>query len=170
MHTTNGIIRVNIINKGIKYKCSFFVVPGQGSALLGMADYEQQQLPSMNCQSTNDQYNGRQINEQTKQGKSKVCNSLKISTTVQPSRHTNVECNERIRQEGDRIKECKRRTNTERGNFYNGKIRIDRQETRETLLLWGHSNINHVDIFTSMHCTTYHHARERCQYVTVEGK
>ena len=33
-----GICQIVIINEGIKYKCSFFVVPGNGSALLGMPE------------------------------------------------------------------------------------------------------------------------------------
>ena len=57
--------RVTILNNGIEYQCSFFVVPRKGPAFLGMSDCEWLQPLSINCQTTSDQHNGRQINEQT---------------------------------------------------------------------------------------------------------
>ena len=41
------------INKGMKYQCNFIVGPGNGSALLGIADCECLQLMSINCQTLN---------------------------------------------------------------------------------------------------------------------
>ena len=45
-----GVCKVNIINKGIEYQCSFFVVPGNIQALLVMLQCERLQLLSINCQ------------------------------------------------------------------------------------------------------------------------
>ena len=53
-------------NTGIKYCCNFFVVPGNGSALLGLPDCDWLQLLSIKCQTTNDQHKRGQINKQTK--------------------------------------------------------------------------------------------------------
>ena len=60
------LCRVTIINKVTGNQCSFFVVHGNGPALLGMQDCERLQLLSINCQTTNDQQKGRQINKQTR--------------------------------------------------------------------------------------------------------
>ena len=72
-----GLCIVVIINKGIEYQCNFFVGPWHGPALLGMPDCERLQMLSTNCWSTNGQQEGRQINEQTKQDKSKKTSSFK---------------------------------------------------------------------------------------------
>ena len=44
-----GICRLTLIDKDIEYQYSFFVVPGNGPALLGMPDCEGLQLLSINC-------------------------------------------------------------------------------------------------------------------------
>ena len=53
------------------------MVPGNVSALFGMWEFERLQLLSINCQTTANQQKRRQINEQTKQDKSKASNSFK---------------------------------------------------------------------------------------------
>ena len=50
------ICHITIINKGIEYGCSFFVVPGNGPALLGMLDFELLKLLTVNCQTTDGQH------------------------------------------------------------------------------------------------------------------
>ena len=72
-----GICRVALINKSIRYQCNLSVELGNGPKLLGMPDYESMQLMSIDCQTTNDQHKRGQINEQTKQDKSKPYNSDK---------------------------------------------------------------------------------------------
>ena len=61
MHTYNvscipqmGICNIAIINKGIKYGNSLFVVSANGPALLGMPDCEQLNLLTVNCQTADD--------------------------------------------------------------------------------------------------------------------
>ena len=56
-----GICRVAFINK-----VTFYILPGNRSALLGMPDCEYLQLLSINHQMANDMHNRRQSNEQTK--------------------------------------------------------------------------------------------------------
>ena len=51
-----GLCRITIINKCIEYQCNFFIVPGNGLALLGISDCESLQLLSINCQTTTDQH------------------------------------------------------------------------------------------------------------------
>ena len=62
---------------GTEYLCIFFVVPGNGPALLGMIDCKQLHLLSIHCQTINNQHNGRQTNEQTKHDTSMPANSFK---------------------------------------------------------------------------------------------
>ena len=54
-----GVCRAPIINKGNTCQCSFFVVPGNGAALLEKPDCERRQLLSINCYTTNDGQNRR---------------------------------------------------------------------------------------------------------------
>ena len=71
MHTTRGLCRVTINNKGIEYQCTFFEVSGNGPALLGMINCKRLKLLILNCQTTNDKQKVIQINEQTTQVQNK---------------------------------------------------------------------------------------------------
>ena len=71
--------RVTIINKSMEYQCNFCVVPGNGTALLGIPDCECLQLLNINCQATNNPHKRGLINEKPKQGRSKPKNSIKIN-------------------------------------------------------------------------------------------
>ena len=53
---------VCIINKGTDFQCSFFLVHGNGPALLGILDCKRLQLLSINCHTKNDEQKGRLIN------------------------------------------------------------------------------------------------------------
>ena len=56
---------VTLNNKVIEYQCDFFVVPGNGPALLGMSDCEWLQLLTVNCQTIDGSHKGHQIIKQT---------------------------------------------------------------------------------------------------------
>ena len=44
-----GMFKVKITHKGFKFKCNFFVVPGDGLALLGVPNCERLPLLSIKC-------------------------------------------------------------------------------------------------------------------------
>ena len=73
-----GVCKVNIINKDIRYSSSFFVVPGNRPALLGMPDCERLQLLSIKCQTMSNTSKLKCINEQIKQDMSKLNKYFKI--------------------------------------------------------------------------------------------
>ena len=56
-----GLCKVTILNKGIEFWCRFFVVLGNGPALL--------RIQSVNCITMDDEQKGRWVYEQTRQGK-----------------------------------------------------------------------------------------------------
>ena len=51
------ICYVAVVNKSIKYRCSFIVVPGNRPALLGMPNCDWVKLLTMNCQTADDTQN-----------------------------------------------------------------------------------------------------------------
>ena len=61
-----GVCRITIFNKGIAILCSFFVVPGNVSALFRMPGCEGLQVVSTNCHTTYEDQEGRQISKQTR--------------------------------------------------------------------------------------------------------
>ena len=64
-----GVCKVNIVNKGIKYQCSYNAGPDNGPALLGMLDCERLQLLSDNCNTTDVDQKGGPVT-QSKQDRS----------------------------------------------------------------------------------------------------
>ena len=44
-----GICHIAIFSKGIEYGCTFFVVSGNGPAVLGIPDCKQHNLLNVNC-------------------------------------------------------------------------------------------------------------------------
>ena len=67
-----GVLKVTITHKGIEFWCSFFLVPGNGSALLGMPECKRLQLLNMNCSAIAADWNRWQVNDQSKQYKSTI--------------------------------------------------------------------------------------------------
>ena len=71
-----GVCEVTRINKVIKYQFSFFVVAGNGPALLGMPDCERLQQLSINCETMNNEKRKRQVNVK-KENNSKINKDIK---------------------------------------------------------------------------------------------
>ena len=82
--------RVTLIDKGIKYQCSFFVVPGNRTALLGMPDWEHLQLLSINCQ------RDKKLQEEGKLRSKHIKISPNQATVLKIRDNTNNKTNQKI--------------------------------------------------------------------------
>ena len=66
MYTTDGHLQNYDNEQGIEFQCNFFVVPGNGPALLDMTDCKRLQLLSINCNTISADSHRRQVSKQDK--------------------------------------------------------------------------------------------------------
>ena len=79
-----------------------------------------------------------------------------------------IENNESVRQKVTDKKKHENTTNKNKlGDCNYHKIRKDKQETKETLVLLGWRNISQIDMFTSILHIISHRLREKYQHITV---